>query len=232
MNHFFTYLMWLQPALAHFDYFMRIDADLYIQNELPYDPFERLQRHGCAFGTGKESSDMIGCYEGQRTATLEWAKAQHASGTAHAAKVSVANVENARDNSVYWGGFHVGDVNFFRQKAHLDYAKHMNELGGMYTHRWSDQLHYPLAVQMLNEKYDMHESGEEDQGEDQGKRTLCLMPELFDPGKAVCHGEKEVKMPWGTQRASYCEPGSSTDIFLHEHRLGTRKDLWERCSLH
>ena len=49
-----------------FDYFMRIDADLYLQNELPFDPFQVLQRHSCTFGTAHEGSDMRGCYEGQR----------------------------------------------------------------------------------------------------------------------------------------------------------------------
>ena len=270
MNHFFTYLMWLQPVLARFDYFMRIDADLYLQNELPFDPFERLHRHGCAFGTGKESSDMAGCYEGQREATLAWARAQHSGGTNDVPRfptaVSVANVEAARDNTVYWGGFHVGDVRFFRQTAHLAYAKHMNELGGMYTKRWSDQLHYPLAVQMFSEKYNWHESDssgdggenddhglgpggaaafrkqrEQEQGEGgrgaQGgpapadKRALCLMPELFNPEKASCHSRRKVKFHWGESMQEYCVPGSKSDIFLHEHRLGKRKDMWARCAL-
>ena len=75
MNHFFTHTMWTRPELEDFDYFMRIDADLYLQNELPFDPFEKLRTHGCKFGTGKEGSDMRGCYEGQLQATRDWAQA-------------------------------------------------------------------------------------------------------------------------------------------------------------
>ena len=41
--------MWQHPALAEFDYFMRVDADLYILKPLPYDPFAMMHSKGYAY---------------------------------------------------------------------------------------------------------------------------------------------------------------------------------------
>ena len=167
---------------------------------------------------------MQGCYEGQRDATLEWARSAAAKGKF---KVSVQNIERARPNTVYWGGFHVGDARFLRSKAHRAYAKHMNELGGMYTKRWSDQLHYPLATQLLNEQYrTVHIPSDESKDTDEAAE-LCLMPQLFDPEGAACHTRVEKN----GREVEICKKGDPSDVFLHEHRLGHRKDLWDRCSL-
>ena len=43
MNHFFVHLLWKQPALTEqCDYFMRVDADMYLQRTLTNDPLTQL----------------------------------------------------------------------------------------------------------------------------------------------------------------------------------------------
>ena len=43
-------------------------------------------------------------------------------------------------NTVYWGGWHVGSVKILASAQHLSLARHLNEAGGIYTHRWNDQV--------------------------------------------------------------------------------------------
>jgi hypothetical protein len=53
---------------------------------------------------------------------------------------------------MYWGGWNCADIRFFKTDAHLDYADHINEIGKIYTMRWNDQGHYPLAISLLHER--------------------------------------------------------------------------------
>eukprot|EP00937_MAST-01D_sp_MAST-1D-sp2_P003734 g3734.t1 len=179
MNHFFTYQMWKEPALRDVDYFMRVDADLYITQELPFDPFSRMKEKQCRFATGVMGSEVRGCFEGQLKASHDWA--------VEAAKRGVPvypenlSEENARGNAVYWGGFHAGDARLFKNPHHLEFAKHLNELGGVYTHRWSDQLHFPIVHRMFTEGFGQIP------GENGRMTGQCLFPFFHPDSKLFVH---------------------------------------------
>jgi hypothetical protein len=50
------------------------------------------------------------------------------------------NLKLVATNTVYWGGWHVGSVKILASAQHLSLARHLNEAGGIYTHRWNDQV--------------------------------------------------------------------------------------------
>ena len=179
MNHFFMYKMWMEPALADVDFFLRVDADLYLLRELPFDPFARMNKEGCKMATGSVGAEAPGCYEGQYDETLKWAKANK---DRFPGEVFMENLldQDARPNAVYWGGFHAGDARMYRQKAHLAYAKHITEHGGVYTHRWSDQLHFPMVTRMLTKGY-------KEGFESSDSKGVCLFPFFRPSAKEFKH---------------------------------------------
>jgi len=170
MNHFFVHLLWKQRALVdQCDYFMRVDGDMYLQKELARDPLTQLAprtaehplhgrwpdsrardaraapRGNCVFLAERTNSDMAGCYEGQLEASLAWAAEAKARGL----PVHPHKLRQSHAGSVYWGGWHAGNVSAFASEAHLEYAKWMMGLGGMYTRRWSDQVRWQGALLLL-----------------------------------------------------------------------------------
>eukprot|EP00937_MAST-01D_sp_MAST-1D-sp2_P004252 g4252.t1 len=143
MNRFFTHNIW--QHLADYDYYMRVDADLFLQRHVT-DPFRKMADDKTVFAVGYPEGDVQGCFEGQQQAVKEWAQSV-------APKLGLTAYPDQLDDvpfwQCYWGGFHAGSVKFFRSPAHMSLAKHINENGGIYTRRWSDQVHFPNAVGVL-----------------------------------------------------------------------------------
>ena len=72
-----TLLIWKlfreDPYLQQFDYYMNVDADLFLLKDLPNDPLLEMSSKQCVFSTGRPQADAVGCYEGQKEATLDFA---------------------------------------------------------------------------------------------------------------------------------------------------------------
>lgn len=66
MNRFFSYKMYLHPRLQQFEYYMRIDTDLYFSEKFPIDPFEELVQKGATFAytTERSTTEPAGCVVG------------------------------------------------------------------------------------------------------------------------------------------------------------------------
>jgi hypothetical protein len=144
MNRFFTYSIW--EHLQEYDYYMRVDADLFIQREIP-DPFQEMHDKKTAFAIGYMEGETQGCFEGQQAAVKKFAQ-EVAPGLG--VKTYMDNMDNIQPYTCYWGGFHAGDVNFFRKREHMELSKYISEQGGIYTQRWSDQVHFPNALAILH----------------------------------------------------------------------------------
>ena len=203
MNRFFTYKLWTMDWTKDYDYFMRIDADLFIQDFLPEDPFRTLDDRGCVFGTNRERSEIRGCFEGQHEETLAWATQAQADGMKG---LHIENLDKIRPNSVYWGGWHVGSVKVLKSEQHLSLANHLNENGGIFTHRWNDQVHFPKVAALMSPLKD-------DEQATGGKSVnTCMMPmfgmECFTP---PCEGINH--------------------IFIHEHQKFKDKLVQQRCEM-
>ena len=166
MNRFRTLLIWqmfkTDEYLQQFDYYLNVDADLFVLTDMTADPLQTMAEKKCTFFTGREQRDAVGCYEGQKEATLEFA-------SAHGVKIDTPlypdNVQPIEPGVTFWGGFNAADIRFFTTEAHLKYADYINEIGKIYTMRWNDQGHFPLAIALMHE---------------QGLGSVCHDPGIFD----------------------------------------------------
>jgi hypothetical protein len=172
MNRFRTLLIWrlflTDPYLQQFDYYMNVDADLFLLKDMLADPLTEMSAKQCVFFTGQPQADAVGCYEGQKEATIDF------SSTAVGSEFSLfpANVSPIKPGFTFWGGWNCADIRFFKTAAHLQYAEHINEIGKIYTMRWNDQGHYPLAVALLHER---------------GLEAVCHDTSIFDNDKLRLH---------------------------------------------
>jgi len=173
MNRFFTYGQWKlwrdDAELRQYEWYMRVDVDLFLQKQVPFDPFARMAQKGCVFMTGTSAFEAEGCYEGQHAATLKFA-AEHGNEVGGAA-LYPENVKKLKPSENYWGGWNMGHINTFKSAAHLAYADYINEDGRIYTMRWNDQVHFAQAIALLTK--------------DNG---VCKEPEMFGEGTTSTDG--------------------------------------------
>ena len=146
------------------------------------DVFKTMSEKKCKFATGSSGVEAPGCFEGQQEASIKWATEQKAKGMAIYPE-NLSNEDPKVPNEVFWGGFHAGDARMFKHPDHAAFSKHITELGGVYTHRWSDQLHFPLTTRLFTEHY--KDGGYDGSDETEG---VCYFP-FFKPSSKVFHHE-------------------------------------------
>lgn len=74
MNRFFMYTMYQIPLLKKFDYYLRIDTDLWIDGKFPYDPFQKMHALQKTFGFVRDGPDDETCNRDMKKNTIEWMK--------------------------------------------------------------------------------------------------------------------------------------------------------------
>jgi hypothetical protein len=111
-------------------------------------------------------------------------------------------------SDTYWGGWHTGDVRLLASEQHLDLARHLNEHGGIYTHRWNDQVHFPRAAALLAPKV------RDEQADTGWSVNTCLMP-MFG---WECHSVG-------------CGDAAHGKLYIHLHNTNENQDVWDRCKL-
>ena len=151
---------------------MNVDADLFLLRDVQPDPMLAMEQKGCAFMASGIGGEATGCFEGQKEATIDFAR-MHPNGT------YVSNVNTLIAGSSIWGGWNLASIRFFTQELHIQYGDHINEIGKIYTMRWNDQCHFPLAAALLHPK---------------GVKSICTNPMIADEKARIhFHGGGERK---------------------------------------
>ena len=55
-----------------------------------------------------------------------------------------------------WSNFEIGDLNFYRTQAYLDYFEHLDKAGGFYYERWGDAPVHSIAAALFANKSQIH----------------------------------------------------------------------------
>ena len=157
MNRFRTLDMYQHDALRDFNYFVQLDTDLYVEKPLPYDPIKIMAMKGAVFGFK---------YSNIRGAVNDCNEGLHKAVDEYFTRSNVKRVYIPPLGAQYQGNFNIGDLNFLRSENYLKFARFINdELTGVYTSRWGDQLYLPLVIgaffreEKLNIFSDLHDEG-------------------------------------------------------------------------
>lgn len=146
MNHFFTHLMYEHPALAKYNYYLRLDTDLGFTAKVPWDPFCLMKELGRNFiWESRRKIASPDCADG----LWEWFHDYAKNNSLTAVDKTVWGPLAAHTN--YIGYITGGSLDFFRRDDVRKLSHAMNEDGRIYTHRWSDQTYYVLINSLLEE---------------------------------------------------------------------------------
>lgn len=116
-----------------FDFFLRLDTDLFFVRKPEVDPFRFMGRSGCAMMYDKVSREAPGCHDGFDEHTLEFIRQYGYMGEPDKELLHVGHGPGAAG-----GQWSFGDARLFSSDRYLRFADFMAE--GIYRHRWADQL--------------------------------------------------------------------------------------------
>jgi hypothetical protein len=136
MNFWRIKALWEQPVLKEFDYYLSIDTDMYPLGKVEPDPFDIMHEKKYIYGYQDEPWDPEECVP--TDATNHYVKCMGI----------IPAQSDPHPNNVFHGNFQLGRIQFFRSPQYKAYTDYLLTLGGLVSHRWSDQTIFRKALMM------------------------------------------------------------------------------------
>jgi alpha 1,2-mannosyltransferase len=146
-----------QPLMLNYEWYWRVEPSIELFCDIDYDVFKYMADHK------KKYSFVLSLYEYVETIPTLWDSTK---------KFMKAHPEHiAQDNSMgflsddggetynhchMWSNFEVGNLNWLRSKAYLDYFESLDQDGGFFYERWGDAPVHSIAAGLLLNKDEIH----------------------------------------------------------------------------
>ncbi|KKY15607.1 putative glycolipid 2-alpha-mannosyltransferase [Phaeomoniella chlamydospora] len=143
--------------MNNFEYYWRVEPSIELFCDVNYDPFKFMKDNG------KKYSFVLSLYEYVETIPTLW----------DSTKTYIKNHPEhiAADNSMgflsddggdtynhchFWSNFEIGNLNWLRSKAYLDYFEQLDKDGGFFYERWGDAPVHSIAAGLTLTKDEIH----------------------------------------------------------------------------
>lgn len=166
MCHFNSGYFFRQKILAGYDYYFRVEPGVEYFCDFPYDPFQVMHTKDKKYGF------VIALREYEETILTLWESVEEYIDIDDGETIDMST--NAydfitgddlvgNDKAIYvtsndynmchfWTNFEIGDLNFFRSDAYIDFFNHLDAKGGFYYERWGDAPVHSIAASLLLNK--------------------------------------------------------------------------------
>ncbi|KAJ4390069.1 alpha 1,2-mannosyltransferase 2.4.1 [Gnomoniopsis smithogilvyi] len=146
-----------QPLMMNYDYYWRVEPSVEIYCDIHYDPFRVMHEQG------KKYSFVLSLYEYVETIPTLW----------DSVKKFIKNHPEhiVKDNSLgflsddggesynhchFWSNFEIGNLNWLRSQAYIDYFESLDKDGGFFYERWGDAPVHSIAAGLMLKKEEIH----------------------------------------------------------------------------
>jgi len=146
-----------QPLMMNYDYYWRVEPSVELYCDIHYDPFRFMHENK------KKYSFVISLYEYIETIPTLWESTK---------KFMKNHPEHiAADNSMaflsddggetynkchFWSNFEIGNLNWLRSKAYIDFFESLDQDGGFFYERWGDAPVHSIAAGLMLKKDEIH----------------------------------------------------------------------------
>lgn len=140
MNYIFTYAMFFNtPALAKYQYWMRVDAEVEVLEVPQEDPFAVMAQNNWVFSYDAVN-EGIHCNKGLPKAIRSFAELHGYE------PINKTFYDDYLDRFINFPG-HIGagDLSFFRSIRYKSMMEYILQTGGIWKFRWDDQHIYAMA---------------------------------------------------------------------------------------
>ncbi|WVR05196.1 hypothetical protein IAU60_002208 [Kwoniella sp. DSM 27419] len=145
------------PLLADYDYYWRIEPSVRFFCDLNYDPFLVMQDEKKVYGF------TISLFEYIETIPTLWDAVKEFIGL-HPEHLPEGNGMaflsqdggETYNKCHFWSNFEIGDLNFWRSQAYMDFFEHLDQKGGFYYERWGDAPVHSIGAALFAKKEQIH----------------------------------------------------------------------------
>ncbi|KAK1924853.1 nucleotide-diphospho-sugar transferase [Papiliotrema laurentii] len=183
------------PLLAQYDYYWRIEPSVKFFCELNYDPFLVMQDQKKVYGF------TLSLYEYIETIPSLWATVkdfiqQHPEHIAEDNAMGFLSDDGGEtyNKCHFWSNFEIGDLNFWRSQAYLDFFDHLDKAGGFYYERWGDAPVHSIAAALFAKKDQIHFF--DDIGYRHEPFQHCPQGDAHTRGKCWCDPKNNFDFEW------------------------------------
>jgi hypothetical protein len=144
MCNFFAGDIYNQPALADYDYYMRLDTDSYILREISYNVFDMMRNRNAIYGFigAAIQTDNSKVIDGLWDCCKQFSDMSK-----YVCNKSI--ILNISPGKMYYNNFEIGKISWFKKEAYTTFYKHIRDSGGIYTKRWGDAPIRYLGINLL-----------------------------------------------------------------------------------
>ncbi|OJD27738.1 hypothetical protein ACJ73_00869 [Blastomyces percursus] len=143
--------------LNQFDYYWRVEPSVEYFCDISFDPFKFMKDNK------KKYSFVISLYEYKETVLTLWDSVrkfmekypQHIAENNNLEFISQDGGETY-NLCHFWSNFEIGDLNWLRSQAYLDYFDVLDKDGGFFYERWGDAPVHSIAAALMLKKEEVH----------------------------------------------------------------------------
>ncbi|KAF2754525.1 glycosyl transferase [Pseudovirgaria hyperparasitica] len=145
------------PLMLDYEWYWRVEPSVELYCDIHYDTFKFMADHG------KKYSFVISLYEYVETIPTLWdsVKGFMAKFPQHLEKDNTMGFVSDDGGSTYnhchfWSNFEIGNLNWLRSQAYIDYFNHLDRDGGFFYERWGDAPVHSIAASLMLKKEEIH----------------------------------------------------------------------------
>ncbi|KAI1003829.1 Alpha-1,2 mannosyltransferase [Podosphaera aphanis] len=146
-----------QPLMNNYEWYWRVEPSIELYCDVDYDVFKYLADHKKKYGF------VLSLYEYAETIPTLWESVKKFI-KAHPEHIvkdnSMEFLSNDKGNSYnhchMWSNFEIGNLDWFRSQAYIDYFESLDQDGGFFYERWGDAPVHSIAASLLLKKDEIH----------------------------------------------------------------------------
>lgn len=147
MCRFFAGQIFLHPALREYDWYWRLDTDSFLRGRVSYDVFDHMTTNDYWYGYIAMLTERPEVVTGLWDAVQTYRRRHKL--IAPLLQKLEGQEEGGWNLHYYYNNFEICRLAFGRSQAYLDFFRYIDDLGGIYKHRWGDAPIRTLAVALL-----------------------------------------------------------------------------------
>ena len=145
------------PLMLDYEWYWRVEPSIELYCDVAYDPFKFMADNK------KKYSFTLSLYEYVETIPTLWDSVkkfikqhpEHIAGNNSMAWLSEDGGETY-NHCHFWSNFEIGNLNWLRSKAYLDYFDFLDHEGGFFYERWGDAPVHSIAAGLMLDKDEIH----------------------------------------------------------------------------
>lgn len=145
------------PLMQQFEWYWRVEPSIELFCDIHYDPFRFMAEKK------KKYSFVLSLYEYVETIPTLWDSTKkfmknHPEHVAEGNSMGFLSDDGGEsyNHCHFWSNFEVGNLNWLRSKAYIDYFESLDKDGGFFYERWGDAPVHSIAASLLLKKEEIH----------------------------------------------------------------------------